>query len=226
MPVIEELAQRLCDKRSKKVVFLSHCLLNENTRYLGGACRGGCVREVVEPLIRENVGIVQMPCPEQQAWGGVLKHLLLAIYGAKAKLLLYRFRWLVLPLFIWYTKCRYRRMARAIARQVDDYIRSGFSVLAIVGVDGSPSCGVRATLDMRRAFELLAGIELASITTREINAVIRECQVSGAGFFTEVLQKEIKRMQKKITYQAHDLIAELDHHSDCVIECSPRPSQP
>ena len=39
------------ETRAKRVVFLSHCILNENTRYLGGAGRGGCVREVVEQCL-------------------------------------------------------------------------------------------------------------------------------------------------------------------------------
>jgi hypothetical protein len=66
------LLDRLADDRRKRVIFLSHCLRNENTRYLSGACRAACVREVVEECIDRELGIVQMPSPEQQAWGGVL----------------------------------------------------------------------------------------------------------------------------------------------------------
>ena len=29
------LLERLVDEQSKRVIFVSHCLLNENTRYLG-----------------------------------------------------------------------------------------------------------------------------------------------------------------------------------------------
>jgi hypothetical protein len=35
------LLERLKDERSKRVIFVSHCWLNENTRYLGGAFRPG-----------------------------------------------------------------------------------------------------------------------------------------------------------------------------------------
>ena len=35
------LVHRIPDERGRRVVFLSHCLLNENTRYLGGACERG-----------------------------------------------------------------------------------------------------------------------------------------------------------------------------------------
>ena len=89
------LLNRLADDRSKRVIFLSHCLLNENTRYLGGACRAACVREVVEECMDRDLGIVQMPCPEQQAWGGVLKRTMLRAYGMRGKML-DRFRPLLL----------------------------------------------------------------------------------------------------------------------------------
>ena len=75
------LSSRLADERGRRVAFVSHCLLNENTRYLGGALRAGAVPEVVSGLIEAGVGISQMPCLEQRAWGGVLKRLLLRAYG-------------------------------------------------------------------------------------------------------------------------------------------------
>jgi predicted secreted protein len=61
--------RRLQDERSGRVVYVSHCLLNENTRYLGGAFRPGAVDEVVETYLRDGTGICQLPCPEQLAWG-------------------------------------------------------------------------------------------------------------------------------------------------------------
>src|SRR5215207_7243130 len=69
----EVLRRALSDARSGQVVFVSHCMLNQNVRYQGGATRPGAVDEVVARLQRAGVGIVQMPCPEQRAWGGVDK---------------------------------------------------------------------------------------------------------------------------------------------------------
>ena len=43
------LLERLRDEQSRRVVFVAHCILNENTRYLGGAFRAGAVEEVLEP---------------------------------------------------------------------------------------------------------------------------------------------------------------------------------
>jgi predicted secreted protein len=61
------------NRRSGRVVFVSHCLLNQNSRYLGGAVCPGVVADAVQPYLSDGVGIVQMPCPEQLVGGGVLK---------------------------------------------------------------------------------------------------------------------------------------------------------
>jgi hypothetical protein len=95
--------ERLHDERSGSVVFLAHCLLNENTRYLGGAARPGSVGEVVTPCIEQGIGIVQLPCPEEHVWGGVLKRRLLAFYGAHATVS-FRLRAVLFPLMLLYTR--------------------------------------------------------------------------------------------------------------------------
>jgi len=203
------LRGRLGDRRSGKLIFLSHCLLNENTRYLGGACRGGCVREVVEECMDHDLGIVQMPCPEQLAWGGVTKPLILMGYGTKGTLQDH-LRPILLPLFVLYTRFMYRRLARRIAAQIDNYVAGGFSVAAIVGVDGSPSCGVGEALDVRRAWELLADTHVASMTTPQMNAIVRLSIQPGRGFFIAALRRALARRRIDVPFLAYDLIGELD----------------
>lgn len=84
-PQPQLLLERLKDERSQRVIFVSHCLLNENTRYPGGAFRSGGVDELMDGWQREGVGICQMHCPEQRAWGGVLKRYLLPMYGSRER---------------------------------------------------------------------------------------------------------------------------------------------
>ena len=163
------LSERLDDARGKQVAFVSHCLLNENVRYLGGAFRPGGVAEVIDELVSRGVGICQMPCPEQRAWGGVLKRRMLRAYGAQGTAL-YRFRGLILRLFILYTRLEYRRLARRVVNQIADYERSGFTVIGIVGVGASPSCGVHTTLDLRRSFEVMAATPINPSTARRSTA--------------------------------------------------------
>jgi uncharacterized protein YbbK (DUF523 family) len=209
MSNVHQLAHQLTDHRSKKVVFLAHCILNENTRYLGGACRAGCVREIVEQCIDKGVGMVQLPCPEQDAWGGVTKRWLLMVYGSRGSLI-YHLRTILLPLALWHTKRVYRRLAREAANHIGDYLKSGYTVIGIVGVDGSPSCGVRTTLDVRRAIERLARINVDSVTSAEVNMVIRACFTAGRGIFITALQAELRWRNIDVPFCAHDLRAEQD----------------
>ena len=46
---------RLTDERGKRVIFVSHCLLNQNIRYPGGAFRRGVVDELVESVARDGL---------------------------------------------------------------------------------------------------------------------------------------------------------------------------
>ena len=77
------LLDRLRDQRGRRVVLVSHCLLNQNTRYAGGATRAGAVAELADELIGAGYGIHQLPCPERLAWGGVLKRHSLRLYHSK-----------------------------------------------------------------------------------------------------------------------------------------------
>lgn len=203
------LQQRLKDNRSKKVVFVSHCILNENVRYLGGAFRKGCVREVVEWCMDNDLGIVQMPCPEQKAWGGVTKRWLLMVYGAKGTFL-YKMRRLFLPLFLQYTKLIYRQLAKTVADQINDYLVSGYSIIGVIGIDVSPSCGVNTTLDFERSFELGASINVESVTVEQMNNLFLQSVTDGRGLFTIALQKELNKRHIDLSYVAHDLIAEIN----------------
>ena len=191
-------------------MFLSHCLLNENTRYLGGACVAGCLPEVVERCVQQRLGIVQMPCPEQHAWGGVLKSMLLRAYGLKhSSPVLFMLRRPLLVLFRWRTHHIYRRLARQVASEVADYLASGMQVQAVVGVDGSPSCGVSTTMNLASALERVTRLAPTSFTPAVLNRELRACVTAGQGMFTEELRRELKRRRIEVAFTAHDLLAEL-----------------
>jgi hypothetical protein len=104
---LEALIEKLKDNRSKKVIFVSHCILNENTRYLGGAFRKSAVKEILEVFQNQDIGIIQLPCPEQKAWGGVLKKYLWLGVGCK-NTMLYQFRKLIFPNFFSNTRRKNR----------------------------------------------------------------------------------------------------------------------
>jgi uncharacterized protein YbbK (DUF523 family) len=203
------LLEKLKDERSKRVIFVSHCLLNENTRYLGGAFRRGCVDELMDGFQQEGLGIYQMRCPEQRAWGGVLKRSLLPFYGSRGTLL-YRLRYVLLPLFRWYTRWVYWRLAKEVVRDIEDYVRSGFEVVGIVGVGGSPSCGVWSRLDLRHSLEVVASCPLARLDRRVMNEeAIANCLSEGEGLFIAALQHQLRRKYLTIRWYEHELLAEI-----------------
>jgi predicted secreted protein len=204
-------AGRLHDQRSRRVVFLSHCLLNVHTRYLGGAGRRGSVAEIVQPCLDNGIGMVQMPCPEEHAWGGVLKRWLLRFYGAGGTIPSV-LQVLIIRLMLIYTRRRYRTLARRAANQIEDYVRSGVDVLGIVGVDGSPSCGVQATLDLDRAFAQVVRLRRTS-TAADVNDIVRRTVIEGRGLFLGALQDELSSRGLHVPCRGHDLLAELEGRS-------------
>jgi predicted secreted protein len=204
-------AERLHDQRSRRVVFLSHCLLNANTRYLGGAGRRGSVAEIVQPCLEHGIGIVQLPCPEEHAWGGVLKRWLLGFYGADASLS-FRLRAALFPLMLFYTRREYRKLARQVANQIQDYLASGFEVLGVIGVDGSPSCGLQTTMNLERAFVQVGRLQPVA-TAADVTAIVRGNAIGGRGLFVALLEKELRRRSLKVPFAAHDLMAELEGRS-------------
>lgn len=201
------LLDRLRDARSRRVVLVSHCLLNENTRYAGGASRPGAVIELVDELMSTGAGIHQLPCPEQRAWGGVLKRWTLPAYGSR----LPRFvRRPLLRLFVWHTRRVYRRLARRAARDVADYVRAGMSVEAFVGVGASPSCGVVTTLDLGRSLDVVAACPLARLDRRIMNEeAVLGCARAGEGLFVAELRRALRRRGLDVPMREHDLAAEL-----------------
>jgi len=112
------------DVRSRKVVVLAHCVSNQNSRVTGLAHYPATIEEIVNFLIKHDVGMVQMPCPEAMYEGLSRKTRTKEQYAT--------------PRF----KSLCRRIARSTARLIQEYLRNGVRVLAVLGVEGSPSCAV------------------------------------------------------------------------------------
>lgn len=58
------MKERMEDARSKKVIFVSSCLLNTNNKVMGLARYPGMCKEVFDTLHKYDLGIMQMQCPE------------------------------------------------------------------------------------------------------------------------------------------------------------------
>ncbi len=113
-------------EQRRKVAFLAHCLLNQNAKVAEYARYPGVVHPVVDLLKQNGYQIEQLPCPE------------LTFMGVN--------RW-------WQTKDQYdnpgyrrhcRFLAQFTADVIEKYMREGCDVV-LIGLDGSPSSGVRYT---------------------------------------------------------------------------------
>lgn len=110
----------------RRVAFVAHCLINQNAKVAEFARLPGVVSPVVDLLRERGYAIEQLPCPETLFMGLT--------------------RW-------WTTKDIYdnpgyrrhcRTLAKSTADVVEKYHRDGYDMI-LIGLDGSPSSGVRYT---------------------------------------------------------------------------------
>jgi hypothetical protein len=82
-------------------------------------------------------------------------------------------------------------LARELAAEIADYQDSGLEVVGVIGIAGSPSCGVHTTPDLPAALEVLRRCPLANLDRRMINEqVIGAHTVPGQGLFVTALQRQ------------------------------------
>jgi predicted secreted protein len=133
------------DGRSKKVVFLAHCFLNQNAISDGTAVYPAAFQEMIDFFLDADIGIVQMPCPEFSCLGLDRGN----IDGADS------------PVVVENTRIReamkqdapnrkLRALADFVVQQILEYHRYGFQVVGILGANRSPNCGVDTTSDHNR----------------------------------------------------------------------------
>jgi predicted secreted protein len=207
---ITEIISRLKDERGKKVIFLSHCLLNENTRYFGGACRIAGVDEITGALQKKGIGIVQMKCPEQKTWGGVLKRYMLMGYCIKGTILR-PFLKTFMIFFLWKTRWSFKKIAKEVVSEIRDYMDSGYEVCGIIGIKGSPSCGVSAALDLKKAAVFAADLNIETLSRQYFNEnCYKNCLADKSGIFFEALHRELLAKNMNVKFFEHDLLAEIE----------------
>ena len=150
------------DCRSKKVVLVSHCFLNQNSISDGTADYPATNESVLNFLIQSKVGIIQMPCPETLCLGLDRGD----IHGAERDVVVEN------------TRIResmnksnaveiLNKLVNQVVFQIEEYIKNDFSVKGVIGINRSPSCGVNTT----------------SKNNKEVN---------GEGVFIESLRKKLK----------------------------------
>jgi predicted secreted protein len=121
---IGRIKDSVADARSRKLIFLSHCLLNQNACVPGIASEPAAITPLVTALLEDQVGMYQMPCPEMTYYGSLRWGQVKKQYAT--------------PMF----RAHCRRIAEQVCDQIQDYQASSHDVIGFVMRDGSPTCGL------------------------------------------------------------------------------------
>lgn len=160
---------KLVNERIRKITAVCHCVLNPASKVL---CRNeqesrreSIMRNAALGYLHDNeVGVLQLPCPEFTLYGP----LRWGFVREQADNVFFR------------AHCR--RILEPVVEQLCEYAAHPelFEVLGVVGIDGSPSCGINKTCSGDWFGEPFAG----NNEQREL-APAREMQ--GSGVFMEEL---------------------------------------
>jgi predicted secreted protein len=128
------------DKRSKKILLVVHCLLNQNAKLDRCAHYPGVLREAAGEIVKSGVGVLQMPCPELLCLGldREADTKALPSIGAEDTRIAVRMKE---PK----KRAACRRIAKDLVYQIEEYRKNGFEILGLVGINGSPTCAVERT---------------------------------------------------------------------------------
>lgn len=150
--------------RNKKIILLCHCILNCNAKVEGCSLYKGAMPEITKAIIDSGMGMLQLPCPE------------MTMYGIK--------RWGHVK--DQFDTPYYRRHCREILlpyiEQMQDYMSNGYEIAGLLGIDGSPSCGINKTCTGKWGGEFSENSNLeATLNSIEI--------IESKGVFTEEITK-------------------------------------
>lgn len=166
-------------RRGRRLLVVCHCLLNANAKVYPLAGTPGAYLEVLEPFLREGVGLFQLPCPETaylgcSRWGMTREQ---------------------------YDHAAFRRACAAMLRPSVDQLRAlatdGCEMLAVLGMDGSPNCGV---------FQSCEGYHGGEPAEPGIHAALPTAvrNVPGAGVFLAILQELLAEASLRPPFWAVD----------------------
>jgi len=128
------------DVRSKKVIFIAHCLLNQNSISDGTAVYPAGVKEIINLLVNSEIGIIQLPCPELLCLGldrGNINGALEAVVKENSRI----------RKMLENENCnsKIESLSNQVVLQILEYKKNNFDIKGIIGLNRSPSCGVETT---------------------------------------------------------------------------------
>lgn len=164
--------------RSKKIIIVSHCILNQNCVVKPYGKKQEDFFLFIQNMILNNYGLIQLPCPELtmlglKRWGHVKNQLEYPKFKNECKFLL-----------------------DPIVDQIEAYIGEGYKIDGVYGIQGSPSCGINKTCKSNWEGEVSCYKSLEDIFNRVY-------LVSEKGIFMEIFENLLK--EKNINLNFYDI---------------------
>lgn len=157
----------------KRILLVSHCLLNTASKLKGFdeekiAGEEALRREVMKKAVDQGVQLLQLPCPEflqygARRWGHTYNQFNNVFF-----------------------RQRCREMLQPVVLQLREYLENPeeFEIIGVLGVDGSPSCGVKYTCRAGWGGEF---------SGRDVTEVLRSCRLQeGSGVLMCVLREMLE----------------------------------
>lgn len=131
---------KIPDQRSKRFIFVPFCLMCQAFQAQGIVRYGyrAVIKPIVEEILRHDLNIIQMPCPESQL-GGYEKGLKRGPNGIEQ-----------------YDTPEFREICRRLAsetvKMIKGILANGYEIVAILGIEYSPSCATKLQYSSRGTF--------------------------------------------------------------------------
>lgn len=139
--------------RKKELVLVSHCVLNQNAVINGWERAQGGFNTIIKALIDQNLGLIQLPCPELRHLGCNRPPMTKEEYTTPAYIDL----------------CS--RLAKDQLDTLLEYKNNGYTILGLIGIENSPTCDTltKKGVFMEIFLKLCSdhGIDLKSIDVTE-----------------------------------------------------------
>ncbi|WMM25896.1 hypothetical protein RBU61_04280 [Tissierella sp. MB52-C2] len=184
--------------KAKKVIILSHCILNEYSKVKKWD-KDEKITELntmdfLKFLLDSEIGIIQLPCPELKGYG-------LKRWGQVKEQ---------------YDHPHYRKICRElfepILDQILEYQSNGFEIISLMGIYGSPTCGIYRTCsgnwggeigsnpDIQGTIATVSGIDDSGIFMEEINQIFKDndLDIPMIDFHKENLASIIDQIKKSL----------------------------
>lgn len=175
----------------KNILFVSHCIVNRYSKVVSFKEKEEYeynLKDLLNLIYEKDIGLVQLGCPEMQCyglkrWGHVREQFDHPHYRKECQ-----------------------KLAVSLVDQIIEYRKNDINIIGILGIMGSPSCGVKHTCSGNWYGEIGSNKNLdAMISTVKL--------VEGQGIFTEEIRSSLEKENIEVDFLEYN-----KKHVDKLIE--------